>query len=67
MTVTGSSSNNSGGGGGITFLGLLTIAFIVLRLTGCIHWSWVWILAPLWIPAAIIAVILVIIILIGNL
>jgi len=35
-------------GNGISFLGLLTIVFIVLRLTGFIQWSWVWVLAPLW-------------------
>ena len=36
--------------GGIGFSGLLTVAFIVLKLTGHISWSWVWVLAPLWIP-----------------
>ena len=35
-------------GGGIGFSGLLTIVFIVLKLTGHINWSWVWVLAPLW-------------------
>ena len=35
--------------GGIGFTGLLTIVFIVLKLTGVISWSWVWVLAPLWI------------------
>jgi hypothetical protein len=34
---------------GIGFVGLLTIAFVVLKLTGYIDWSWWWILAPLWI------------------
>lgn len=33
----------------IGFLGLLTIVFIVLKLTGVISWSWVWVLSPLWI------------------
>lgn len=36
--------------GGIGFSGLLTVAFIVLKLTGYISWSWVQVLAPLWIP-----------------
>lgn len=27
----------------------LTILFTVLKLTGVIHWSWVWVLSPLWI------------------
>jgi len=32
---------------------LLGVAFIVLRLVGVIHWSWVWVLAPFWIPFVI--------------
>lgn len=40
-------------GGGISFSGLLTICFIVLKLTGFITWSWVWVLAPLWIGFAL--------------
>ena len=43
--------------GGIGFTGLLTIAFIVLKLLGIITWSWVWVLAPIWIDA-ILAIIL---------
>ena len=34
---------------------LLTIAFIVLKLCNVITWSWWWVLAPLWIPVAIVA------------
>lgn len=29
---------------------LLFIAFMVLKITHYIDWSWVWITAPLWIP-----------------
>lgn len=32
---------------------LLGVAFIVLRLVGVIHWSWLWVLAPFWIPFVI--------------
>lgn len=39
--------------GGVGFLGLLTILFIALKLMGYIAWSWVWVLAPIWIPFAI--------------
>lgn len=35
--------------GGVGFIGLLTIVFIVLKLTGHINWSWLWVLSPLWI------------------
>lgn len=44
----------------IGFTGLLTILFIALKLTGVITWSWVWVLAPLWIPFAIFLVIVLI-------
>ena len=50
---------------GIGFCGLLAIAFIILKLCGVISWSWLWVLAPLWMPiviaAAIIAVTLALI------
>lgn len=44
--------------GGVSFCGLLAIAFIVLKLCGVISWSWLWVLAPLWIPAAAVLVVL---------
>lgn len=28
---------------------LLALLFAVLKLTGVIRWSWVWVLSPLWI------------------
>lgn len=40
--------------GGIGFLGLLTVLFIGLKLTGFIEWSWWWVLSPLWIPVAMV-------------
>lgn len=46
--------------GGVGFCGLLTIAFIVLKLCHVIEWSWVWVLCPIWIPLAIVAIMLVI-------
>lgn len=38
--------------GGIGFVGLLAIAFIVLKLMGIINWSWLWVLSPIWITIA---------------
>lgn len=32
---------------GISFSGLLTIVFIVLKLCGVISWNWFWVLSPL--------------------
>lgn len=39
--------NSNGNSGGIGFLGVLTIAFIVLKLTKVITWSWFWVLSPI--------------------
>lgn len=44
----------SSSGGGIGFTGLLTISFIVLKLTHFIAWSWFWVLLPIWISAALV-------------
>lgn len=49
--------------GGIGFVGLLTIAFIVLKLLGIITWSWVWVLSPIWIDAILVIVLLVVVLL----
>lgn len=38
---------------GPSFLTLLGLLFIALKLMGYIHWSWWWVLAPIWIPMAI--------------
>lgn len=47
------SNNTSSHSGGVGFTGLLTVAFIVLKLAGIIHWSWWWVLMPVWVVAAI--------------
>ena len=38
----------------IGFLDLLAIVFIVMKLLGKITWSWWWVLAPIWIPVAVL-------------
>lgn len=52
------SSANASASGGIGFAGALTIAFIVLKLCGVIDWPWLWVLSPMWIGAAVVAVML---------
>ena len=52
-------NRNNTTAGGIGFCGLLAVAFIVLKLTGVINWSWLWVLAPIWIPTAITLAIIV--------
>lgn len=49
--------NDNTATGGAGFTGLLTLVFIVLKLTGVISWSWWSVLSPLWIPVAIVALI----------
>lgn len=39
---------------GVTFLELLLLEFVGLKLAGFIDWSWWWVFAPLWIPLLII-------------
>ena len=52
----------SSASGGIGFVGLLTIAFIVLKLVGIINWSWFWVLSPIIFSAALFVVVLVVLI-----
>jgi hypothetical protein len=54
------SSKTQSRSGGIGFFGLLAIVFIVLQLTNFIAWSWWWVLAPLWMPVALLLVIIII-------
>jgi hypothetical protein len=44
--------NNSGSG--LSLTAVLFIVFLVLKLTGNITWSWVWVTSPLWIPFVIV-------------
>lgn len=57
------SQNTSSSSGGISFVSLLTILFIGLKLTGYITWTWWWVLSPLWIPFLVVVGILAIILL----
>jgi hypothetical protein len=41
------SEKSSGATVGVGFFGLLTLLFVGLKLTGCIGWSWWWVLSPL--------------------
>lgn len=47
------SSSSSSSSKGLGFTGALTIAFIILKLTNVISWSWFWVLSPIWISICI--------------
>jgi len=36
----------------------LTVVFVALKLFGAINWSWLWVLAPLWIGYGLIVLLL---------
>ena len=38
------------------FTTLLGVAFIVLKLCKVINWSWWWVLAPIWMPIAVLVI-----------
>lgn len=45
---------------GIGVLGLLQVAFIILKILKAIEWSWFWVFIPLWIDIAVTVIMLVI-------
>ncbi len=47
-------NENSKGMGGV-FLIILFAVFAALKMTGAVSWSWLWVTAPLWIPLAVYA------------
>ncbi len=49
--------NSTSSSGGIGCATVLLIVFVVLKLTGLITWSWLWVLSPFWIPILIIVAI----------
>ncbi|MBR0420561.1 MAG: helix-turn-helix domain-containing protein [Erysipelotrichaceae bacterium] len=57
-------SNRSNSGYGI--VSILTIIFVVLKLTNNIDWSWVWVLSPIWITLIIGAGLFAIVLIVGK-
>ena len=51
--------------GGLGIVSILTMVFIVLKLSGVIKWHWIWVLSPIWI-SALTAVVLFAGILVGG-
>lgn len=54
-------SNFNNGNVQVTFpwISLLGIAFIILKLCKVIAWSWLWVLSPFWISAAIAILVII--------
>lgn len=51
-------SETKSSGNGIGIGTVLFVVFLVLKLTHVVDWSWWWVAAPLWAPAAVIAAML---------
>jgi phosphoglycerol transferase MdoB-like AlkP superfamily enzyme len=51
-------SKESKSAGSATTLGLLGVAFVVLKLTNVIDWSWWWVTLPFWGGLALVLAIL---------
>jgi hypothetical protein len=54
--MSNNNSKSTSTSGGIGFFGLLTIAFIVLKLGKVIKWSWWWVTCPIWSPIALVII-----------
>lgn len=52
--------NNSTSTGGVGLVGLVFVAFLVLKLCKVINWSWWWVFSPLWITALVFVVALIV-------
>ena len=59
MSNNESSSSSSSG---IETIGLLGVAFVILKLCGVIGWSWWWVTVPFWGGFAIVAAVLLLIV-----
>ena len=44
----------------ISFFGLLTMVFVVLKLCHAIDWKWFWVLSPIIIPSVAILVVVIV-------
>ena len=51
---------------GMGFISVLTLIFIVLKLTNNISWSWIWVLSPIWITTVLLIIIFAVIMIGGR-
>lgn len=52
---------NDNSSSGIGMPAILFLIFLVLKLTGYIHWSWWWVTAPIWAGLVILLIVLIIV------
>lgn len=49
-----------------SILTIMFVVFLTLKLTGNIDWSWWWVTSPLWLPVAMLFVIIGLIVIVGS-
>ena len=59
--MSNSNSTASGGVGCLTILGLIFVALKLTEVGKVATWSWWWVLAPFWIQAILVVVILTVV------
>ena len=52
-------NDNNEGSFSALIIPVTTLVFVILKLTHVVDWSWWWVLSPLWIPFAILLVIII--------
>ena len=52
--------------GSIGFISCLTLLLIVLKLTGKVTFSWVWVFSPLWLSALLLTLVFLTILIVGR-
>lgn len=57
-------NNTSSGAGALSISGLLTVAFVVLKLCKVINWPWIWVLSPFWISLGIGLIIIAVVVIV---
>ena len=52
--------------GGMGVISVLTLIFIVMKLSGTIDWSWIWVLCPVWVSVLFIVIVFAVIMVGGK-
>ncbi len=53
--------------GGMGIVSFLTILFVVMKVTGVISWSWLWVFSPIWISAVFAVLLFSMVLVVGRL
>ena len=63
--MTATKTNTCYVGTSFLILGILGVLFVTFKLAGVIAWPWVWVLAPFWVPLALMVALFVVIVIVS--